>query len=166
MYGMSLCILVQYPALLTFLFLVLISFQEYHAAHSARALDGLMFLYINVYLMLSSVNLLSIFLNFSALMFLQQIDNIALKLCLDGYWTRVSCMCYLFGCLSIMYTHAHSYFTIQSLQECARDTVELKIAFKQNYAISCLRGRTTILWVSAAYVILLGFWVKVHFIDS
>jgi len=114
---------------------------KYHAAHSARALDGLMFLYINVYLMLSSVNLLSIFLNFSALMFLQQIDNIALKLCLDGYWTR-------------------------SLQECARDTVELKIAFKQNYAISCLRGRTTILWVSAAYVILLGFWVKVHFIDS
>jgi len=87
-----------------------IPFQEYHAAHSARALDGLMFLYINVYLMLSSVNLLSIFLNFSALMFLQQIDNIALKLCLDGYWTRVSCMCcyILFGCLSIMCIHSCS----------------------------------------------------------
>ena len=106
LHGMSLCILVQChsPCANFSIPHASIPFQEYHAAHSARALDGLMFLYINVYLMLSSVNLLSIFLNFSALMFLQQIDNIALKLCLDGYWTRVSCMCYyiLFGCLSIM----------------------------------------------------------------
>jgi hypothetical protein len=37
-----------------------------------------MFLYINTYLMLMATNLLSIFLNFAALMFLQTIDNIAL----------------------------------------------------------------------------------------
>ena len=112
---------------------------EYYTAHTLRALDGLIFLYINTYLMLQAINMLSIFLNFSALMFLQTIDNVALKVCLDGYWTR-------------------------SLQESAQDVVELKFAFRQKYALHCLHGRASILWVMATYVILVGFWVKVHFI--
>lgn len=113
---------------------------EYHTANVFRAVDGLLFLAVNTSLMLSAVNLFVIFLNFAALMFLQTIDNVALKVCIDGYWTR-------------------------SLQECAQDVVDMKIAFKQNYRLSCMRGRTTILWVSAAYVILVGFWAKTHFID-
>ena len=114
---------------------------EYYLAHSLRALDGLMFLGINASLMLNSANLLSIFLNFAALMFLQTIDNIALKVCLDGYWTR-------------------------SLQECAQDVVDMRIAFKQKYKLQCLRGRTSVLWVGCAYIVLVFFWVKVHYIDQ
>ena len=113
---------------------------EFHASNIFRAVDGLLFLIVNTSLMLSAVNLFVIFLNFAALMFLQTIDNVALKVCIDGYWTR-------------------------SLQECAQDVVDMKIAFKQNYTLNCMRGRTTILWVSAAYVILVGFWAKTHFID-
>lgn len=114
---------------------------KYYLAHSLRALDGLMFLGINASLMLNSANLLSIFLNFAALMFLQTIDNIALKVCLDGYWTR-------------------------SLQECAQDVVDMRIAFKQKYKLQCLRGRTSVLWVGCAYIVLVFFWVKVNFIDQ
>ncbi|KAL7536971.1 hypothetical protein ACHAXR_007513 [Thalassiosira sp. AJA248-18] len=99
-----------------------------------------MFLYINTSLMLQVVNMLAMFLNFAALMFLQTIDNVALKVCVDGYWSR-------------------------SLQECAQDVEEMKFAFRRKSRIGCLEGRTTILWVSAAYAILVGFWVKVHFFD-
>lgn len=114
---------------------------KWYSAHLARALDGVMFLFINTFLMLKAVNMLAIFLNFAALMFLQAIDNVALKVCQDGYWTR-------------------------SLQECAEDVVELKFAFKQKFTFGCLKGRTTILWVAATYAIMVGFWVKVHFIDT
>lgn len=112
---------------------------EWYSAHLARFADGAMFLFINTVLMLHAVNMLAIFLNFSALMFLQSIDNVALKTCVDGFWSR-------------------------PLQECAEDVVELKFAFRQKYVLGCLRGRTTILWVTAVYAILVGFWVNVHFI--
>ena len=89
--------------------------------------------------MLVTVNLLSIFLNFAALMFLQQIDNVALQVCSDGYWTR-------------------------SLQEAAEDVQQMRFAFRQQYKLVCLGGREWILWAGAAYVVVLGCWVKVHFI--
>lgn len=116
---------------------------KWYTAHFARAADGIMFLYINTFLMLQVVNMLAMFLNFAALMFFFSIDNVALKLCTDGYWTR-------------------------SLQECASDVEEMRFAFRQKHKVGCLGflgGRASILGVSAAYVILVGFWVKVHFID-
>ena len=71
--------------------------------------------------MLHTINMMSIFLNFAALMFLQTVDNVALKVCLDGYWTR-------------------------TLQVCARDVVEMKFAFRRSDAIGCLRGRASVLF--------------------
>ncbi|KAL9181998.1 hypothetical protein ACHAXT_012341, partial [Thalassiosira profunda] len=56
---------------------------KWYTANSARFADGVLFLFTNTYLMLVTVNLLSIFLNFAALMFLQQIDNVALQVCSD-----------------------------------------------------------------------------------
>ena len=116
-------------------------YVEWYSAHLARAVDGIMFLCINTFLMFSVVNMLAMFLNFAALMFLQSIDNVALRVCSDGYWTR-------------------------SLQECAQDVQEMKFAFRQGHNKSgCLRGRTSIFWVMAVYAVLVGFWVKVHIID-
>merc|ERR1719296_708006 len=42
----------------------------------------------------------------------------------------------------------------------------MKFAFRRSDAIGCLRGRASVLWVSSAYVIMVGFWIKVHFVDG
>ena len=61
---------------------------KYHLGNFFRLVDGLFFLFINTILMLQATDILSMFLNFAALMFLQQIDNIALHLARDGYLTE------------------------------------------------------------------------------
>ena len=81
--------------------------SKYYSAHIARLLDGAMFLFINTCVMLQSTDVLSTFLNFAALMFIQTIDNVALQVCLDGYWTK-------------------------PLQDTAKDVVEMKCALKHH----------------------------------
>lgn len=58
---------------------------KYHMANMMRFIDGLSFLFINTTLLLQGTQILSMFLNFAALQFLQTIDNIALQLAADGY---------------------------------------------------------------------------------
>merc|ERR1712194_67624 len=79
---------------------------KYNVSQGARFLDGVIFLTINIGVMLTQqTDVLGLFLNFAALMFLSDIDNVALKVCLDGYWT-------------------------QALQDTAQDVVDMKVAYK------------------------------------
>jgi hypothetical protein len=50
-----------------------------------RGFDGCFSLAVNVVILLKANSVLTLFLNFAALQFLQTIDSIALHLCLDGY---------------------------------------------------------------------------------
>ncbi|EJK46789.1 hypothetical protein THAOC_34526 [Thalassiosira oceanica] len=58
---------------------------KYHFANAMRFIDGLAFLFINTALLLQATEVLSAFLNFAALQFLSDIDNVALSLARDGY---------------------------------------------------------------------------------
>ena len=108
---------------------------KYVVAHTARLFDGLMFLFINIAVMLLQQNdVLGLFLNFAALMFLQEIDNIALKVCLDGYWTR-------------------------SLQEAAQDVVDMKFAIRHHYNHTCLQT----CFVVVVWTLLMLIWANSHF---
>ena len=108
---------------------------KYVVAHSTRLFDGLMFLFINIAVMLLQENdVLGLFLNFAALMFLQEIDNIALKVCSDGYWTR-------------------------SLQESAQDVVDMKFAIRHHYNHSCLQT----CFIVVVWTLLMFIWANVHF---
>ena len=60
---------------------------KYHLGNLFRCLDGLSFLFINTTLVLQATDILSMFLNFAALQFLQSIDNVALDLAKNGYLT-------------------------------------------------------------------------------
>lgn len=107
---------------------------EFIIAHTARLIDGLMFLVINTCVMLlQKKDVLGLFLNFAALMFLQEIDNIALKVCLDGYWTR-------------------------SLEEAAQDVVDMKFAKRHHYTHKCMKTFFVVLvWSGMLFV-----WGNVH----
>ncbi|EED91900.1 predicted protein [Thalassiosira pseudonana CCMP1335] len=61
---------------------------KYHVSNLARFLDGLMFLIVNITLLLQADDILSMFLNFAALCFVQTIDNLALHLARKGYLTE------------------------------------------------------------------------------
>ena len=52
-----------------------------------RGIDGLFSLAVNFVVLLTAQNILGVFLNFAALMFLTSIDNMALELALSGYLT-------------------------------------------------------------------------------
>lgn len=52
-----------------------------------RGLDGVYSLLVNFIILIKATEVLSLFLNFAALQFLQHIDDIALKLAADGYLT-------------------------------------------------------------------------------
>merc|ERR1711957_845941 len=58
---------------------------KYHGANLMRFLDGLLFLCINTWLLLSATDTIGAFLNFAALGFLSSIDNQGLHLARDGY---------------------------------------------------------------------------------
>ncbi|EJK49199.1 hypothetical protein THAOC_31952, partial [Thalassiosira oceanica] len=58
---------------------------KYHFANAMRFIDGLAFLFINTTLLLQATEVLGAFLNFAALQFLSDIDNVALSLARDGY---------------------------------------------------------------------------------
>lgn len=85
--------------------------------------------------MLTQTNdVLSLFLNFAALMFLQTIDNIALQVCLDGYWTR-------------------------PLQEAAQDVVDMKFAYRHHYVHQCMQTSfVVVVWAAMVTV-----WANVHY---
>jgi len=57
----------------------------YHMSVLMRFTDGLAFLIINTTLLLQATEILGAFLNFAALQFLSDIDNVALQLARDGY---------------------------------------------------------------------------------
>uniref|UniRef100_A0A7S2VCQ9 Uncharacterized protein n=1 Tax=Entomoneis paludosa TaxID=265537 RepID=A0A7S2VCQ9_9STRA len=58
---------------------------KFHAANLFRGIDGMFSLLVNFVILLKATEVLSLFLNFAALQFLQTIDNIALRLCAEGY---------------------------------------------------------------------------------
>ena len=61
---------------------------KFEVATACRALDGFYSLIVNFVVLVSAPDILSLFLNFAALQFLQTIDNIALDLAADGYLTE------------------------------------------------------------------------------
>ena len=61
---------------------------KFNVANAARGIDGLYSLIVNFLILIKGDDIVSIFLNFAALQFLQTIDNIALKLAEDGYLTE------------------------------------------------------------------------------
>lgn len=60
---------------------------KFHVATLCRAIDGIYSLLVNFLVLVTADHVLSLFLNFAALQFLQTIDNIALELAADGYLT-------------------------------------------------------------------------------
>jgi len=60
---------------------------KFNIATACRAIDGAYSLCVNFVVLVSATDVLSLFLNFAALQFLQTIDNIALELAADGYLT-------------------------------------------------------------------------------
>mmetsp|Transcript_21399 Transcript_21399/g.36764 ORF Transcript_21399/g.36764 Transcript_21399/m.36764 type:complete len:328 (+) Transcript_21399:156-1139(+) len=110
-------------------------YWKFILAHFARFADGVLFLFINVWVMLIQENdVLGLFLNFAALQFLQMIDNIALQVSLDGYWTR-------------------------SLQEAAQDVVDMKFAYRHTYVHNCMQG----VLVLAAWISMVVVWGVSHY---
>mmetsp|Transcript_24872 Transcript_24872/g.57136 ORF Transcript_24872/g.57136 Transcript_24872/m.57136 type:complete len:278 (-) Transcript_24872:262-1095(-) len=61
---------------------------KFHVANLCRGIDGMFSLLVNFVILIKATEVLSLFLNFAALQFLQTIDNIALRLCADGYLTE------------------------------------------------------------------------------
>lgn len=60
---------------------------KFRAANICRCVDGLFSLAVNFMVLTSATEVLSLFLNFAALQFLQTIDNMALTLCAEGYFS-------------------------------------------------------------------------------
>ncbi|KAL7464153.1 hypothetical protein ACHAXS_004486 [Conticribra weissflogii] len=110
---------------------------KYYVSHLARFVDGFLFLFINTMVMLQTVEVLSTFLNFAALMFLQTIDNVALQVCLDGYWT-------------------------QSLQNAAKDVVDMKFAIRRQFKSHLIQFS----FFFVIYVIIVFLWAKVHYLNG
>mmetsp|Transcript_27170 Transcript_27170/g.49050 ORF Transcript_27170/g.49050 Transcript_27170/m.49050 type:complete len:527 (-) Transcript_27170:162-1742(-) len=61
---------------------------KFHLSNLMRFVDGIFFLFINTTLLLQATQILGAFLNFAALGFLSEIDNVALRLARDGYLTE------------------------------------------------------------------------------
>jgi hypothetical protein len=60
---------------------------KYYVAIALRGLDGVYSLFINFLLLLLAKSARTLFLNFAALQFLQTIDNLAVHLARDGFFT-------------------------------------------------------------------------------
>jgi len=60
---------------------------KFNIASLMRGIDGMYSLFVNFIILLSATEVLSLCLNFAALQFLQQIDDIALSLAAHGYLT-------------------------------------------------------------------------------
>ena len=60
---------------------------KFRAADGLRMLNGVMWLLIITTLMMYRVNVLNMFLNFAALQFLQDVDDVAYKMAKNGYLT-------------------------------------------------------------------------------
>lgn len=60
---------------------------KYYLANTLRGIDGTFSLFINFTLLLSANTARALFLNFAALQFLQSIDNMALTLAKEGFFT-------------------------------------------------------------------------------
>ena len=102
-----------------------------------RLVDGMFFLFINTMVMLQTNDVLQIFLNFAALQFLRTIDNVAVQVCLDGYWTK-------------------------ALQETAQDVVDMKLANRHSRKHQLLQTSFGVV----LYAVLLFLWAWVHFIKT
>mmetsp|Transcript_27617 Transcript_27617/g.57114 ORF Transcript_27617/g.57114 Transcript_27617/m.57114 type:complete len:496 (-) Transcript_27617:155-1642(-) len=106
---------------------------KYHLGNMMRLIDGLLFLFINTSLLLQAVDILSMFLNFAALQFLQEIDNIALHLARDGYLT-------------------------ENLEEVANDVTLMKLPRNHNGMLQVLDS----LLLFVTFVVLVVAWVLVQ----
>lgn len=61
---------------------------KFHIANLCRGVDGAYSLLINFVILMKAEQVLSLFLNFAALQFLQSIDNVALDMAASGYLTE------------------------------------------------------------------------------
>ncbi|KAL7580061.1 hypothetical protein ACA910_005046 [Epithemia clementina (nom. ined.)] len=107
---------------------------KFHVASICRGLDGMYSLFVNFIILLTATEVLSLFLNFAALQFLQNIDNIALRLCADGYLS-------------------------ERLEEVANNVMSTKLPNKHN---KVYRSMDSILFIST-YTALLIAWALVSF---
>jgi hypothetical protein len=64
------------------------SYMKFNAANLCRGIDGVYSLVVNFIILMKAESVLSLFLNFAALQFLQRVDNSALDLAADGYLTN------------------------------------------------------------------------------
>ena len=61
---------------------------KFRASNLFRCIDGFFSLLVNFSVLMSATEVLSLFLNFAALQFLQNIDNVALTLAAEGYFSN------------------------------------------------------------------------------
>lgn len=61
--------------------------RKFRVSNICRCMDGLLSLAVNFLVLVSATEVLSLFLNFAALQFLQTIDNMALSLAAEGYFS-------------------------------------------------------------------------------
>ena len=112
--------------------------KEFVVAALTRFADGFLFLIMNTYVMLLQTNdVLALFLNFAALVFLQSIDNIALDVCLNGYWTK-------------------------SLQEAAQDVVDCKFAYRRHRAHTCVQTS----FFGVVWACIMAIWINAHYVSE
>lgn len=109
---------------------------KYHGGNVARLMDGLSFLFINTTLLLQATDILSMFLNFAALQFLQTIDNIALHLARDGY-------------------------LMESLETCAGDVLLMKLPRNHNNKLQLLDS----ILLFTTFAILMAAWLTMSFMN-
>lgn len=107
---------------------------KYHFANFMRALDGMSFLFINTSLLLQATTVIGAFLNFAALGFLSQIDNVALHLARDGYLT-------------------------ENLEEVAKDVLLMTLPKNHNESLQVLDS----ILLAVVYVVCLVAWILYMF---
>lgn len=108
---------------------------KFIVATGARFVDGLLFLFLNITVMfLTTRELITLFLNFASLQFLQTIDAVALQVCLDGYWTK-------------------------SLQESAQDVVDMKLVYRHHNKHRVMLSS----FIFVTWAVILCSWANAHF---
>lgn len=108
---------------------------HYHFANSMRFVDGMAFLAINTTLMIQATTVIGAFLNFAALQFLSEIDNVALTLARDGYLS-------------------------ESLESVAGDVLLMKLPKNHNHSMQVMDS----VCVAILYVITLIVWIAYMYV--
>jgi len=107
---------------------------KFNVANIARGIDGVYSLLVNFAILIKAKDVLTLFLNFAALQFLQYIDNTALSLSADGYLG-------------------------DRLEEVAKNVMSVKLPKKSN---SFFRTLDSVLFLSTLSIMIIS-WAVVQF---